>query len=185
MYFNSMQHTYLSKVKILVVDDQRFSRVLLRRILGVLGCRRITEANSADQGWDIILLNSPDLLIVDWEMQESDGLELVRRIRHDEASPDKYLPIIMLTAHSERARIVIARDAGVNEFIIKPLSPEILFKRLDSVIEHARSFIRIKDYFGPDRRRKKTAYTGEDRRKQNSDPAFDPPEAGNGGFPAP
>ena len=52
MYFNSMQHTYLSKVKILVVDDQRFSRVLLRRILGVLGCRRITEANSADLGWN-------------------------------------------------------------------------------------------------------------------------------------
>ena len=180
-----MQHTYLSKVKILVVDDQRFSRVLLRRILGVLGCRRITEANSADLGWNRILLSPPNLLIVDWEMQESDGLELVRRIRHDEASPDKYLPIIMLTAHSERARIVIARDAGVNEFIIKPLSPEILFKRLDEVIEHARSFIRTKNYFGPNRRRQKGPYTGRERRKQTLDPVKETPEAGDGSYPAP
>lgn len=165
-----MQHTYLSKVRVMIVDDQRFSRTLLRRILGVLGCRRVTEAKSVELAWNTILLSPPDLLIVDWEMQESDGLELVRRIRHEDASPEKYMPIIMLTAHSEHTRIVEARDSGINEFIIKPLSPEILFQRLNAVIEHPRPFIRISDFFGPDRRRHKKPFKGEERRKGPPEP---------------
>ncbi len=165
-----MQHTYLQKVKIMVVDDRSFARSLLRRILGVLGCRRITEAQSVEVAWNAILLNPPDLVIVDWEMEKSDGLELVRRIRHEDNSPERYMPIIMLTAHSDPSRIIEARDAGVNEFIIKPLSPEILFTRLDAVIEHPRPFVRTGDFFGPDRRRNKKPFKGEDRRKQTPDP---------------
>jgi PleD family two-component response regulator len=175
-----MQHSYLREVQVLIVDDQRFSRVLLRRILGVLGCRRVTEAKSVDLAWNSILLSPPDLLIVDWEMEESDGLELVRRVRHDESTPDRFMPIIMLTAHSELPRIVVARDAGINEFIIKPLSPAILFKRLDAVIEHPRQFIRIKSYFGPDRRRKKSSYSGAERRRQAQDAAQETPNPQTG-----
>lgn len=170
LYFNTMQHTYLQKVRIMVVDDQSFSRILLRRLLGVLGCRRITEAKSVELAWNAILLSPPDLLIVDWEMKENDGLELVRRIRHEDDSPEKYMPIIMLTAHSEHPRIVEARDAGINEFIIKPLSADILFQRLDAVIEHPHAFVRTKDFFGPDRRRHKKKFEGEDRRKHTPAP---------------
>jgi PleD family two-component response regulator len=173
-----MQHTYLSKVRILVVDDQRFSRVLLRRLLGVLGCRRVTEAKNVELAWNAILLSPPDLLIVDWEMTVSDGLELVRRIRHEDNSPGKYMPIIMLTAHSEHPRIVEARDAGINEFIIKPLSAETLFQRLHAVIEHPRPFIRTSDFFGPDRRRHKKKFKGEDRRKQTPEPVEATPNPG-------
>ncbi len=165
-----MDHTYLQKVRIMVVDDQSFSRVLLRRLLGVLGCRRITECKNVELAWNAILLGPPDLLIVDWEMAENDGLELVRRIRYEDNSPEKYMPIIMLTAHSEALRIVEARDAGINEFIIKPLSAETLFQRLDSVIEHPRPFIRTSDYFGPDRRRQKKMIKGEERRKVTLEP---------------
>ncbi|NQV84956.1 MAG: response regulator [Rhodospirillales bacterium] len=166
-----MEHPYLSKIRILIVDDQSFSRQLLRRILGVLGCRRVTEAKSVELAWNALLLSPPDMLIVDWEMEETDGLELVRRIRHEKDSPDMYMPIIMLTAHSELPRIETARDAGVNEFIIKPLSAETLFKRLDAVIEHPRRFVRIKDYFGPDRRRHTGSFPGEDRRTKTPKPA--------------
>ena len=158
---------------------------MLRRILGVLGCRRVTEAKNVELAWNSILLSPPDLLIVDWEMVESDGLELVRRVRHDDNTPDMFMPIIMLTAHSERPRIVIARDAGVNEFIIKPLSAETLFKRLDAVIEHPRRFIRIKSYFGPDRRRKKSPFEGVERRIQTEDPEEKTPDPNAGDVPAP
>ncbi len=168
----------------MVVVDQSFSRTLLRRILAVLVCRSLTEAKSVDAAWNAILLGPPDLLIVDWEMKKTGGLELVRRIRHEEDSPERYLPIIMLTAHSEKPRIVEARDAGVNEFIIKPLSPEILFQHLNAVIEHPRPFVRTKDFFGPDRRRNKKPFKGEDRRKTIQKPMEAPSDLGDDDAPA-
>jgi two-component system chemotaxis response regulator CheY len=95
-------------------------------------------------------------LIVDWEMEPMDGMELVEKIRNDSASPDRFMPIIMVTAHSERPRIIAARDAGINEFVMKPVSARTLFSRLNAVIEHPRRYVRAGEYFGPDRRRKRT-----------------------------
>lgn len=163
-----MSSTYLKEVQILIVDDQSFTRMLVRRILGVLGGRRVSEAKSVEIAWQQILTTPhPDLLIVDWEMPVLDGLELVRRVRRDDSSPDKYLPIILLTAHSEKSRIMTARDAGVNEFVTKPLSPKTLFDRITMVIENPRRFIRSGGFFGPDRRRHKKSFRGVDRRKED------------------
>lgn len=163
-----MWKTYLQKIKILVVDDQDFLRSVLRQILGVLGARRISEATDGEAAWVKILSNPPDLVIVDWEMEGVDGIELVRRIRHDKDSPDRFLPIIMLTAYSEHPRITAARDAGVNEFVVKPISAKTLFSRLNSVIEHPRRYINTKNFFGPDRRRR-DVHVKVDRRKPIAD----------------
>ena len=173
--------TYLQKVKILIVDDQNFTRILVRKINGVLGGRRIFKAKDVETAWQQILRSKDfDLLIVDWEMLEADGLELVRRVRHDKDSPDIYMPIIMLTAHSEMSRIYTARDAGVNEFVIKPISPKTLFDRITMVIEHPHKFVRCKNFFGPDRRRHKVSFQGEERRKAEPEPV-DAPDDGNSG----
>lgn len=150
-----MWDTYLQNVRVLIVDDQDFIRSLLRHILGVLGCKQITDAADGHTAWEIIQDGAPDLLIVDWEMSPMDGLELVNKVRNDKKSPDKFLPIIMITAHSERPRIITARDSGVNEFVMKPVSAKTLFSRLNAVIEHPRRFVRTAEYFGPDRRRKR------------------------------
>ncbi|MCH7937373.1 MAG: response regulator [Proteobacteria bacterium] len=150
-----MWDTYLKNVRVLIVDDQDFIRSLLRHILNVLGCKQITDAADGHTAWELIQDNAPDLLIVDWEMQPMSGLELVQKVRHDKGSPDKFLPIIMITAHSERPRIITARDSGVNEFVMKPVSARTLFSRLNAVIEHPRRFVRTGEYFGPDRRRKR------------------------------
>ena len=159
-----MWNTYLQKVNILIVDDQDFLRSLLRQILGVLGARRISEATGGEAAWTKILTHPPDLLIVDWEMEGLDGLELVRKIRNDKDSPDRFLPVIMLTAYAEHPRITTARDAGVNEFVVKPISAKTLFSRLNSVIEHPRRYINTDDFFGPDRRRRDIPVE-DDRRK--------------------
>jgi DNA-binding response OmpR family regulator len=72
----------------------------------------------------------------------------------------------MVTGHSEHYRVVTARDAGVNELLVKPLSARALFTRIQTIIERPRPFIRTRSYFGPCRRRKKSAkYTGPERRK--------------------
>ena len=151
-----MWDTYLKDVRVLIVDDQDFIRSLLRQMLGVLGCKSISDETNGEAAWFAVQDNPPDLLIVDWEMEPMDGIELVKKIRNDDASPDRLLPIIMITAHSERPRIIAARDAGVNEYLMKPVSARVLFSRLNAVIEHPRRFVRAGEYFGPDRRRKRT-----------------------------
>ncbi len=170
-----MWNSYLENVRVLIVDDQDFIRSLLRHILGVLGCTHITESANGETAWEIIKDNPPDLLIADWEMQPMDGIELVKKVRHDTHSPDRFMPIIMLTAHSERPRIIAARDTGVNEFVIKPISAKTLFSRLNAVIEHPRRFVRTGEYFGPDRRRKRVFVDFERRDTKKKEEVVDAP----------
>jgi FixJ family two-component response regulator len=87
-------------------------------------------------------------------------------VRTNEGSPNCYLPIIMLTGHAERSAVETARDAGVNEFLTKPVSAEKLYSKIHTLIETPRVFVRSGDYFGPDRRRRQNPkYKGPERRK--------------------
>ena len=172
-----MWNSYLKSVRILIVDDQDFIRSLLRHILGVLGCTQITDVPDGVSAWEVIQDSAPDLLIVDWEMQPMDGIELVKKIRNDTHSPDRFMPIVMLTAHSERPRIIAARDVGVNEFVMKPISAKTLFSRLNAVIEHPRRFVRTGEYFGPDRRRKRVFVDFERRDTKKKEKVMEAAEA--------
>jgi DNA-binding response OmpR family regulator len=94
-----------------------------------------------------------------------DGLELTQMIRQPDGVGNPYAPIIMLTGHSEKRRVMVARDAGVTEFLAKPISAKGLYQRILNVVANPRPFIRTKNYFGPDRRRNNTnTYIGVDRR---------------------
>jgi len=95
-----------------------------------------------------------------------DGLELTQMIRQPGANSNPYVPIIMLTGHSEKKRVIAARDAGVTEFLAKPISAKGLYQRVLNVVANPRPFIRTKNYFGPDRRRNANPnYAGPERRK--------------------
>ncbi len=133
-----MPDEYLTNVRILVVDDQRFARQVIRSLLGVLGCVRVTEASNGEDAWKIIQEDPPDILITDWKMEPVDGFELVKRIRTHQDNLNPFLPIIMVSAYSEATRIISARDTGINEFVMKPVSAQTLFGRLNSVIENPR-----------------------------------------------
>jgi len=165
-----MFDSYLKDVRVLIVDDQDFVRQLLRHILGVLGCTRIMDAVNGEDAWEAIQDDPPDLAIIDWEMEPMNGLELIKRIRNDPSSSDAFLPIIMVSAYSERARIVAARDSGINEFVMKPVSAKALFSRLNAVIEHPRRFVRAGEYFGPDRRRRDKFVPQDRRQKKGEEP---------------
>ncbi len=153
------------KLSVLVCDDSHPIRSLVKNCLMAFGVGKITEASSAEAAFERLVETNPDLLITDWNLGDSDGLELVERIRHGPDSPNPYLPIIMLTGYAEMERVEIARDAGVSGFLAKPMSAHSLYKRLVSVVEDKRSFIRNSDFFGPDRRFGKSGdFSGEDRR---------------------
>jgi PleD family two-component response regulator len=107
----------------------------------------------------------PDIVITDWAMPIFDGLELAQMIRQPESKGNPYAPIIMLTGHSEKRRVTVARDAGVTEFLAKPISAKGLYQRILNVVASPRPFIKTKTYFGPDRRRNtNSAYMGPERR---------------------
>ncbi|MCC7017272.1 MAG: response regulator [Rhodospirillales bacterium] len=143
---------------------------LIKTILHAFGVRNVVQASDGAEAFNTLKHFPADIIISDWVMQPLDGLEFVRLVRTGKDSPNPYLPVIMLTGHTEMHRVVEARGAGVTEFLAKPVSPKKLYARIRSIIEHQRSFIKTKTYFGPDRRRRKLAsYEGTERRTKQDE----------------
>lgn len=163
-----MASEYLANVKFLVVDDNAFMRLLIREVLKAFGAREIAEASNGIEGYQVARQMTPDIALVDWEMTPENGLAFVRKIRTNGDSPNPFMPIIMVSGYSEQRRVLAARDAGVNEFVVKPLSAASLFSRVQLIIERPRTYVRTGSYFGPDRRRRNQHVIGKDRRGEGS-----------------
>lgn len=153
----------LSSLTVLVVEKHVYMRRILRDILHELGISNIREAESADAAFDMFVEDPVDLVLTDWSPRV-DGLNLVQRLRLDPESLDPYVAIVVLTAHTEVTRVCEARDAGMTEFLAKPISAKLLYYRIRSIIERQRMFVRADDFFGPDRRRRRADFNGADRR---------------------
>lgn len=155
----------LDNLRILIVDDNAHIRTLLRTILMALGVRAIDVAEEGRSGFEAFCRLDYDIVFTDFEMQPVGGLDFVDLVRTSRKSPNPYTPIIMITAFSDRERVMRARDHGVTEFLAKPFTVESLYKRLTAVIDNPRPFVRTDSYFGPDRRRREDpGYGGPERR---------------------
>ena len=139
--------------KVLVVDDEHYIRKVIRTLLMSIGVRHIQEASNGYAGLDTIRTFNPDIVLVDWEMPELDGPGFVRAVRSPETFPHPDVPIIMLTAHGERSRVMEAMRCGVNEYLLKPVSSQALQARIVSVLAHPRPMVRRGDYYGPEPRK--------------------------------
>jgi two-component system chemotaxis response regulator CheY len=155
----------LDRLAVLIVDDNQHMRSLVRTILESLGVSQILEARDGAHALEKMGQGQIDLLIADWNMEPIDGLALTRHLRTSPESPDQFVPVIMLSGHTDRSRVMQARDAGVTEFMAKPVSARSLYARIVSIIENPRPFVRTNDYFGPDRRRQMLPFEGPDRRR--------------------
>ena len=151
----------MTSPRVLIVEDEDAIITMMRYNLEAEGFS-VMEARDGDAALLSVAQTPPDIVILDWMLPLISGIEICRRLRRDPGT--RLLPIIMVTGHTEKARITEARDAGINEFIAKPVSAKSLYRRLVSVIEHPRQFVRTKTYFGPDRRRKVEPFDGPDRR---------------------
>ena len=160
----------LDQISVLVADDCEQTRVLMRAILRGLGITLVREAASGEEALEAIRIRLPDILIADWMMKPVTGLELTKIIRTDKDSPNPFMPIIMMTGYSAHERVHRARDVGVTEFLVKPISPRGLFSRIQAIVEKPRQFIKVGAYFGPDRRRRRDLWTGEERRGRDGSP---------------
>jgi PleD family two-component response regulator len=164
----------LKKASILVIDDMQPMMALTASLLKILGFTDIHQASDAEVGWHKFCQYNPDIVLTDWLMEPYDGLHLVKKIRNDPASPNRFVPIILMTGFSHRLRVEQARDIGVTEFLVKPFRAKDMFARVEMLIEKPRRFVETGQFFGPDRRRRKgDDYQGPFRRE--GDDGSNPP----------
>jgi two-component system chemotaxis response regulator CheY len=115
-------------MKILVVDDSLTMRRIIVNSLIRLGFKDTVEAENGRKAFDVVLKGGIDLVLTDWNMPEVSGLEFVQMIRKDETH--KGIPILMITTNSGKEEVVDALKAGVNNYIVKPFTPETLKEKI-------------------------------------------------------
>lgn len=158
----------LSDLSFLIIDDNNYMLSIVKTLLRGFGVHEIHEAHEAAEAFEEFRNVPIDIILLDYAMDTLDGIEFARMVRTADDTPNPYIPIIMLSAYSERYRVTDARDVGITEFLRKPICASDLHARIIQVIENPRPFIRTPRYFGPDRRRNKTTnFKGDERRKSD------------------
>ncbi len=161
-----MQQKPIQEMIALIVDDDRHMRMLIRNMVFALGFKNVVEASDGAAALEELKTSRADLVLCDMKMEPMGGLDFVKRLRSDPDNPYRLVPVIMITAFAELETVANARDAGVSEFMAKPLSADALNKRIQRVLMDPRHFVEAPDFVGPDRRRiKKDELGGEDRRQ--------------------
>jgi two-component system, chemotaxis family, chemotaxis protein CheY len=163
---SSQYSRQLAALKVLIVDDESTMRKVARSLLMAINVRNIHEASDGTSGLEAICRLAPDVVILDWSMPKLSGPDFVRQVRAPGIFPFPDVPIIMLTGHGERSRVMEAVRLGVNEFLLKPVSSTALLARLISIFANPRQMVKKGDYYGPEPR-KLASYKPED------DPALD------------
>jgi CheY-like chemotaxis protein len=155
----------LEKVRFLVVDDNLHVINIVKAVLRGLGALHVFDARTSKDALERLRNDAIDIVILDYMLGDEDGVEFLRRLRTDSKSPTPFVPVIMLTAHTEKSRVEAARDAGANAFCSKPVTPAEIMRKVATIIDRPQPFVRTGDYTGPDRRRRDDAPKGPDRRK--------------------
>jgi CheY-like chemotaxis protein len=132
-------------LQVLVVDDNAYTRRMIRTVLNNVGIKNTHEAGDGIAGLEAIRTFSPHVCIIDWEMPLLNGAEMVRIVRSPGVFPTPDLPIIMLSGYAERWRVLEAQRLGANEFLIKPVSGKLLFERIVSILKKPRPAVRSGD----------------------------------------
>ncbi len=149
----------------MVVDDNRHMRTLISEILDGLNIRNVVALTNAVDAIEEMRISAVELVITDLVMEPLSGIEFTQLLRTSKDSPDRFVPVIMVTGSSDVRTVSEARDAGATEFMAKPISAKGIYLRILEVINNPRPFIRTDDFFGPDRRRRNQPYGGAERRE--------------------
>lgn len=168
----------LKNMSILVLDNEKKLAQMISDVLNRLGfpSGNLLRAQDGFDGLDTLRKRSVDMIILDWELLPQkeylkiaensvvrtrwgdlppvNGASFVRCLRRSPHSPNPFVPCLMLTPPTQMSHILFARDAGVNEILIKPIVAEDLARRIVQIVEHPREFITCPEYRGPCRRRK-------------------------------
>lgn len=160
-----METTDLRALSILLIDDNANMRRVIATILKSAGVRTIYEADEGLGALRIFQSKDVDIIFTDLVMHPVDGLAFVKWVRTSTASPNRFVPIIMMTGHATQRTLYQARMAGVTEFLAKPLTARTVMHRINEIINNPRPFVQAREYFGPCRRRRiDHDFSGAERR---------------------
>lgn len=165
----------LERLNVMVVEDSLFLRTLIVSSLKLLGIGQVIPKEHGGEAIEMLKLvkadpmaagvQNIDMVFTNWEMSPVDGLMLLRWVRRHKESPDRFVPVVMMSAYSDMERVTEARDMGASEFVHKPFTVNALAERLESIIDRPRQFVHTRTYFGPDRRRQQVFADFDDRRQ--------------------
>lgn len=157
----------------LVLDDNHYERGITLDLLRSMGFKRVLSAAHCVEAWDILRKKNPDIVFLDWLDDGVSGLDFARRIRGSEEAPNRAAPIFMLTSRGAQAEVEVARMAGVDGYLLKPISVVALQQRVRTVMINPQPFIVTATYVGPCRRRRRPDlnYLGPLRRLDDAAPA--------------
>ncbi|MBX9774164.1 MAG: response regulator [Xanthobacteraceae bacterium] len=142
----------IENLGILVVDESLYMRKLTRMMLMNIGAKTIFEASDGVAALDAIRSANPDVAFIDWDLPVLSGSQVIKIVRSPDVFPKPHLPIVMLTAHANRANVAEAMRLGVHEFLLKPTSPQALRDRLLSIIVKPRPMVQVGKLYVPEPR---------------------------------
>lgn len=125
------------EMKILIVDDFSTMRRIVKNLLRDLGFNNTAEADDGQSAWPMLQTGKFDFLVTDWNMPVMDGLELLKSVRANEKLKD--MPVLMVTAEAKRDQIIVAAQAGVNGYVVKPFTAITLKEKIDKIFERLES----------------------------------------------
>lgn len=146
---------------VLVVEENRGTRQALRDVLLGMGFVAVYQAQDGRAALMEVSVNEPSLILVDYRLPKMDGLTFTEQLRRDSSIANNGVPVILMAQSVDAELVTAARDAGVNEIVMKPISMQVLVRRLLHILARKRPLVRGGGYVGPDRRRK-----GERRAKE-------------------
>ena len=117
-------------MRIMLVDHSRTIRNIQKNVLSQLGHTDVVEAADGVEALSVLRTARPDLVLIDWNMPNMNGITLVRKIRET----DKVLPLIMCTTEAEKSRVLEAVKAGVNNYVVKPFTAETLSEKINATL---------------------------------------------------
>lgn len=181
---------YLRNIQVLVADNDPKILELMAHVLNSLGFPIVFTAQDGYEAVNIIRTNRIDLILTDWELSPqqdyslvppnpvvqseawapvppSDGAHFIQYLRVSKYSPSPYVPAIMMIGMGLKNSIEYARDAGVNEILLKPFSVEDLCSRIVRIIDNPRTFVTSKGYRGPCRRTHSIPHQAPERRRSD------------------
>jgi len=142
-----------SDLTALVFDENHYERAISLDQLRAMGFGRAIGAANPGEAWSALRIANPNIMLMEWGERKSDGLDFVKRIRMSEELPNRAVPIFMLTSRGSQADVELARRAGVDGYLRKPISALALQQRVRTVIANPQPFVVTAAYVGPCRRR--------------------------------
>lgn len=129
---NPQSKSLCSHINCLIIDDDKFSRTFIKTVLNQIGIKNVREASNEKEAENIIKENTIHIILLDQQMPDKSGLEIAKELKSGQDTKD--IPIIMITVDTKEKTVLDAKSIGIQEYLIKPVSPLALKKRISNVL---------------------------------------------------